>query len=91
MITWQVLIYEMNQQRNCGGSIINRLFILSAAHCHIECDDLFNDEMVRTCKKARNIPQHETERDYWKKKNGYIYPSNLLGIIKIELFRNLRL
>ena len=32
-VPWQALIEDMNSGEICGGSVLNRLFILTAAHC----------------------------------------------------------
>ena len=74
-VSWQVLLIDMNYGMMCGGSIINRLFVLTANHCNVNdwipCNDMTKEKIGR-CKKKRN--------ESFGYKPAYTYPSNILGI-----------
>ena len=77
--THQVLILTLGGAgRRCGGTILNRLFVLTANHCNVNgwmaCD---SKESHRT-KKEREECERKIKRD----KKGlpeYSSPNNILG------------
>ena len=76
-VSWQVLLIDMNHGTMCGGSIINRLFILTANHCNVNhwipCGDYKSNNKIQRCREERNEPSG-------KYTPAHTYPSNILGI-----------
>ena len=74
--THQVLIQRLGgKDYRCGGSIINRLFVLTANHCNVESwmpceanEAKRNSKEIAQCKRKRDIQTH------------YNYPDNILGM-----------
>ena len=77
----------MNHNKKCGGSVINRLFILSAAHCDEDnwrpCNDLKDESRMEKCKFYPEFILDEKEKEFFSKAGKYAYPSNILGIMEI--------
>ena len=90
-ITWQVKIYEMNHNKKCGGSVINRLFVLSAAHCDEynwrPCSELKNKSRWKKCKYSPEFNLNKKEKEFFNKAGKYAYPSNILGILCYLIFQ----
>ena len=86
-LTWQVKIYEMNHNKKCGGSVINRLFVLSAAHCDEDnwrpCNELKDESRIKKCQFSPGFRLNKIEKEVFNKAGKYAYPSNILGIMEI--------
>ena len=91
-LSWQVFLYDLNDSARCGGSIINRLFVLTANHCNINhwipCDALKDKQERIKCETKRNILNETLVERRERTKEDYKYPSNILGILFKFSFRN---
>ena len=54
------------------------------------CDDIGDEYKLKKCKYDRGIPLDTTEMEYRKRrKKGYVYPSNILGIYQMFKVRRM--